>query len=293
MKGEHDSKPSPRAGMRDFRPTEISEEAFGEIAEKVLEKCGLDIGYYKDKCIKRRIAVRMRARGCRVGEEYLKVLKGDEGEFDSLLTTLTINVTQFFRNFSAFEKIREAVFPALFEKKAGEGDFSLRIWSVGCSSGEEPYTLAILLKEYFGEELREFSVEIVATDVDERMIERALQGNYDSKSVVEMPVHLRKKYFMEETGGRLSLAGDIKSMVTFRRKNILKKKMYKEEDLILCRNMLIYFTRDQQEKIILGFADSLNKNGILVLGKAETLVAESRKRFKSLCTRERIYEKIN
>ena len=279
--------------MRDFRPTEISEEAFEEITQEVLKKCGLDIGNYKDKCIKRRISVRMRARGCRVGEEYLAVLRGDEGEFDRLLTALTINVTQFFRNYSAFEKIRETVFPALFERKGDEGDSSLRIWSVGCSSGEEPYTLAIILKEYFGEELKRFSVEIKATDVDERMIENALKGEYDSKSVVEMPAHLVKKYFSEEKGGRIRLVDEIRKMVAFRRKNILEEKMYKEQDLVLCRNMLIYFTRDQQERIILGLADALNSGAYLILGKAETLVAESRKRFKSLCMRERIYEKIN
>ena len=127
--------------------TDISDDVFLDIRNLLFERSTLDINNYKDKCIKRRIAVRVRANGCKTAEEYVDLLNTRTSELENLLKTLTINVTQFFRNPFAFDKIRDDVFPIIFKNKADKQDSPLKIWSVGCSSGEEPYTLAIILKE--------------------------------------------------------------------------------------------------------------------------------------------------
>lgn len=273
--------------------TVISDDVFLDIRNLLFERSALDIGNYKDKCIKRRIAVRVRANGCKTGEEYVNLLTRRTSEFENLLKTLTINVTQFFRNPFAFDKIRNDIFPLIFKQKADQHDSPLKIWSVGCSSGEEPYTLAIILKEYFEKELRRFSASIVATDFDAEVIAKAREGIYPDKSLNEVPEKIKEKYFTSLNGGAFSIAPQIKNLVTFKRRNILQDDLHEKQDLIICRNMLIYFSREQQGAILDKLTKALNMDGFLILGKAETLVSNSRNNFKTISSRERIYQKIN
>ncbi|MDH3974524.1 MAG: protein-glutamate O-methyltransferase CheR [Deltaproteobacteria bacterium] len=263
------------------------------VRDIVLERGGLDIGNYKDKCIKRRIAVRIRARGCSSHEEYLKLLKSDERETDKLLNVLTINVTQFFRNIEVYEKVREIVFPSIFREREADKDEGIRVWSPGCSSGEEPYSVAIMLREYFRRELGQYPLSIMATDFDRKMIKKGRDGIYHEKSMEEMPPQLKEKYFSPLESGLFLVDKKIRDMVAFKRKNILEENMYGDMDLVVCRNMLIYFSREQQNEVLLKLAKALKVGGYLVLGKAETLVSESRKIFDTVCTRERIYKKSN
>ena len=279
--------------MNNEATTIISDAAFLDIRNLLFERSTLDIANYKDKCIKRRIAVRVRANGCKTAEEYVNLLKRRTSETENLLKVLTINVTQFFRNPIAFDKIRNDVFPLIFKNKADKQDSPLKIWSVGCSSGEEPYTLAIILKEYFEKELKRFPASIVATDFDAEMIAKAREGIYQEKSLEEVPVHLKAKYFTPSKGGSFSVVPQIKNMVTFKRRNILQDDLHEKQDLIICRNMLIYFSREQQGAILDKLTKSLTMDGFLILGKAETLVSNSRKAFKSVSSRERIYQKTN
>jgi len=273
--------------------TVISDDVFLDIRNLLFERSTLDINNYKDKCIKRRIAVRVRANRCKTAEEYVDLLKRRTSELESLLKTLTINVTQFFRNPLAFDKMREDIFPLIFKKKAEEQNPPLKIWSVGCSSGEEPYTLAIILKEYFKKELMQFPAVIVATDFDAEVIAKAREGIYQEKSLEEVPVHLKEKYFVPLDRGNFSIVPQIKEMVTFKRRNILQDELHDKQDLIICRNMLIYFSREQQGAILDKLTKSLAMNGFLILGKAETLVSNSRNNFQTVSSRERIYKKIN
>ena len=272
--------------------TVISDDAFSDIRNLLFERSTLDINNYKDKCIKRRIAVRVRANGCKTAEEYVDLLKRRTSELENLLKTLTINVTQFFRNPFAFDKIRDEILPLIFKKKSGEENSSLKIWSVGCSSGEEPYSLAIILKEYFKKELMRFPAIIVATDFDTEVIEKAKEGVYQEKSLEEVPAHLKEKYFVPLGGGSFGIVPQIKEMVIFKRRNILQDDLHEKQDLIICRNMLIYFSREQQGVILDKLTNSLTMDGFLILGKAETLVSNSRNNFKTVSSRERIYKKI-
>lgn len=271
--------------------TGISEETFMGVRDIVFERGGLDIGNYKDKCIKRRIAVRIRARGCASHEEYLELLKSDEVETDKLLNVLTINVTQFFRNIDVYEKVKEIVLPSVFMEREADRDEGIRIWSLGCSSGEEPYSIAILLKEHFKRELSQYPLSIIATDFDKEMIKRGRDGIFHEKTMEEMPASFKEKYFTSLGNSLFLVDKKIRDMVTFKQKNILEENIYCDMDLIFCRNMLIYFSREQQSEILLKIARALKDGGYLVLGKAETLVSESRKIFDTICTRERIYKK--
>lgn len=258
------------------------------IRDIIFEKEGFDLDSYKDKCIQRRISLRVRTSGSKTPEEYLELLRRDDREVKRLLNALTINVTEFFRNHSTFDKLREVVFPDIFRMR--ERDGSLRIWSVGCASGEEPYSIAMILREHFPEELKRFSASIVATDVDEGILKKAEDAVYTRDRLTGVDTALRGKFF-EEDGDRYRLSPEIKRMVSFRREDIFHEKLHRDNDLIICRNLLIYFSKERQEWALKEFWKSLNPGGFLILGRAEILVGASRMMFSTVCPRERIYRK--
>ncbi len=288
MKHPDVEKFSSKAASWDAGIPDISADAFDMIGRMLKSLRGFNIAIYKDKCIRRRIAIRIRATRCLSAEEYCQLLVENEAEVDHLLKVLTIHVSQFYRNQSTFEKLRKDILPPLFARSEQEGGDWLKVWSVGCSSGEEPYTIALILKNFFGAETVRKKVSILATDVDAGIIEVARKGIYGAERIVEVPQPILKRFFRAHDG-TYHLAQEIKEMVTFRQGDLFYAGSYQESDLILCRNVLIYFERWQQEKIISGFADALRKGGILVLGKSEALFGESRKRFQTVCPVERIY----
>lgn len=269
----------------------LSDEAF-EIIRRILKNNkGFNLNSYKDKCIKRRIAIRIRATHSSSAEEYCELLVRDAGELDLLLKVLTIHVSHFFRNPPTFAKLQGEIFPYLFVRAADAQRATLNFWSVGCASGEEPYSLALILKESFAAEMARTKVSILATDVDEGILEVARKGTYGEERLAEVTPSLRKHWFALREG-KHQLVPEIRAMVDFRRGDLLERAPLPESDLILCRNVLIYLERQVQEKIIAGFADALGIGGILVLGKAETLVGTSRRRFQTVCPVERIYKVI-
>ncbi|MBF8250664.1 MAG: chemotaxis protein CheR [Deltaproteobacteria bacterium] len=274
--------------QRDTTAIHYSEVTFKAIRDILFEREGFDLDSYKDKCIQRRISFRLRTSGCKNTEEYIELLNKKEEEVKKLLNALTINVTEFFRNQSTFDKLKDIVFPDIFAAKGGSG--TVRIWSAGCASGEEPYTIAIILKEFFSEELKRFNIEITATDVDEGILKKAAEGHYKRDKLVGMVPGLMVRYFKED-GDKYRLSNDIKKMVSFRKEDIFQERLHREKDLIICRNLLIYFSRVKQEWVLNEFWKALNPGGFLILGRAEILVGESRKLFSSICPRERIYRK--
>jgi len=274
--------------QRDTAAIHYSEATFKAIRDILFEREGFDLDSYKDKCIQRRISFRIRTSGCKNAEEYIDLLNRKEEEVKKLLNALTINVTEFFRNQSTFDKLKDIVFPDIFAAKGGSG--TVRIWSAGCASGEEPYTIAIILKEFFSEELKRFNIEITATDVDEGILKKGTEGLYQRDKLVGMVPDLRVRYFKED-GDKYRLSNDIKKMVSLRKEDIFQERLNRDKDLIICRNLLIYFSREKQEWVLNEFWKALNPGGFLILGRAEILVGESRKLFSTICPRERIYRK--
>jgi len=274
--------------------------AFAEISDDELAEIGtilsmwrpFRISAYKDKCMKRRVAIRMRSTRCRTAADYCNLLRQSPLELDQLQKALTIHVSQFFRNPSMFEALRQEILPELYRRCKAERRERLRIWCLGCSSGEEPYSIAILLREYFSRELREVPTIIQGTDIDEDTIRAAGVAEFGEDRLKEISDELLSRYF-RQVGRLFRLVPEARQMVEFVRGDITATAGYMQSDLVLCRNTLIYFTRQDQEKILHGIADILPTGGILVLGKSETLPGDVRKRFETVCPQERIYRRTS
>lgn len=269
---------------------EISDEELAEIALILEMRRNFSMSAYKDKCMKRRVAIRMRSCCCYDAAAYCNLLQQNEHELDLLQKALTIHVSQFFRNPSTFEKLRTDVIPLLYRTSIENGK-PLRIWSLGCAGGEEAYSIAILLREYFTNEIRLAGTYINALDIDREIIQAAEKAEYLPERLKELPDVIRERYFRTENS-RMQLSNTIRNMVTFSQGDITMVGKYLPHDLVLCRNTLIYFCRPEQEKILNGIADILPPGGILVLGKSETLVGDVRRRFTAVCPVERIYRRI-
>lgn len=282
---------TPEADQRYPALAEISDDELAEVGTILSMWRPFRISAYKDKCMKRRVAIRMRSTRCSSAADYCNLLRQSPQELDLLQKALTIHVSQFFRNPSTFEKLRQEVFPELFHRCATDGSGSLIIWCLGCATGEEPYSLAILLREYFSRELKTTRTTIHGTDIDAETIRAARQAEYGEDRLKEVPAGLLARYF-QKSGQRYSLTPDVRQMVDFTRDDIAGTLVFLPSDLILCRNTLIYFTRPDQEKILHGIADILQPGGILVLGKSETLPGDVRRRFETVCPQERIYRRL-
>jgi len=269
---------------------EITDDELAEIGTILSMWRSINISAYKDKCMKRRVAIRMRSTRCRDAAEYCNLLRQSPQELDLLQKALTIHVSQFFRNPSMFVKLRDEVLPGLFSSCDKNGAGTLRFWCLGCAGGEEPYSLAILLREHFSKELRQVQTIILGTDIDAETIRAAQQAEYIEDRLKEVPAEIRDRYF-RQNGTRFRLVPELREMVTFLQGDITRTSEYTPSDLVVCRNTLIYFTRPDQEKILQGIADILPAGGILVLGKSETLVGEVRQRFEAVCPVERIYRR--
>lgn len=275
--------------VSDKSAIEVSDQEFARISKILQVNRDFKLEAYKDKCIRRRIAIRVRANHCASAKEYCDLLAADKNEIDLLLKVLTIHVSQFFRNLSTFEKLRDEIIPHLFATARQNREKSLRFLSLGCSSGEEPYSLALILAEHFYRDMLEIPVTIDATDVDAGILEAAAKATYPHDRLLETPLNFIEKYFNEEgIYYRLSLA--ITAMVNFSNSDIFNDHIYRSCNLILCRNVLIYFAREQQEKVLANIARSLGRNGFLVLGKSETILGSSRTHFQTVCPIERIYQ---
>lgn len=269
---------------------EITDEELSEISMILNMYRNFNMSVYKDKCMKRRVSIRMRSMRCRDAAEYCNLLRQSPLELDQLQKALTIHVSQFFRNPSMFEKLRAEVIPSLFAACLKSDRGTLRAWCLGCAGGEEPFSLALLFRERFSKEMRIVPTIIQGTDIDAQTLEFAQQAEYLEERIKEVSVELRERYF-RPNGQRFRLIPEIRQMVTFLQGDISNTAAYVPSDLIMCRNTLIYFTRPDQEKILHGIADILPAGGILVLGKSETLVGDVRRRFEAICPVERIYRR--
>jgi len=265
-----------------------SDEAFRALATKIGLR-GLDCLAYKPRCLRRRIAVRMRARGMHTYEDYHALLERDPEEYQRLLDTLTINVTRFYRNPEAWSGLVTRFLPELWQQRQGR----VRAWSAGCASGEEAYTLAIALAEaarLAGREAWLDRARIDATDIDRRSIELARRAVYDEEAFVEMPEGVRARYFQGRPPYRVP--EPIARLVKVREHDLTREPPPQPPyDVIVCRNTVIYFDRAMQERLFAAFVDALAPGGLLILGKVETLLGPARARLMLLDPRERFYRR--
>lgn len=265
------------------------EAGFRALTRKISLARGVCCDAYKDKCLRRRIAVRMRARGALTYEAYAALLDGDGQEYEKLLDALTINVTKFYRNAATWRALAHPHLAELWRARRGQ----LRVWSAGCASGEEPFTLAVLLAEAArraGEEAWLPRAAVDATDIDRESLDRTAAAAYEDAAFQEMPVELVRRYFTAESPRRP--IPTIRQLVHPLRHDLLRDLPPRPPyDLIVCRNVVIYFDRPTQERLFQAFAEALAPEGRLVLGKVETLFGPARERLALEDPRERIYRR--
>jgi chemotaxis protein methyltransferase CheR len=260
------------------------DKAFEKLKEAIFIKSGLDLNQYKENYLKRRLAIRMRSLQFNYYEEYLKYLQSNEHEYSLLLDKLTINVTQFFRDPETFEEVKKNILPDIIRN-------NIKIWSAGCSTGEEAYSIAIMLEEV-SENLGLFNCRynIIGTDIDEKALYKAKSGCYEGKTLDNLSNERKKKYF-DFDGKNYIIKENIKKKVEFLKFNIMEPFKKNYFDIIFCRNVIIYFTRELQNKVIGFFYDALKDNGFFIMGKTETMLLSFRNKFECLNIRERIFIK--
>ncbi|MEM0449575.1 MAG: protein-glutamate O-methyltransferase CheR [Methanomassiliicoccales archaeon] len=263
---------------------------FLELKRKILKECGLDCSQYKDSYLSRRFAIRMRARGASCYKDYLSILERNPEEYDALLNDLTINVTQFFRDPPVFKALEDEIIPILIYEKVMKDEGSIHIWSAGCSSGEEPYSVAMMISELLSDQAESFDIRILATDIDESILEKALEGKYHPKQLVSVPDNYINKYFIFD-GDFYRITDSIKDMVDFKKMDLISQSPKGCFDMILCRNVVIYFTRKMQETLYMKFYNFLREGGYFVMGNTETLLGEASKFFIPINSKGRIYKK--
>jgi chemotaxis methyl-accepting protein methylase len=266
------------------------EAAFLELTERISREAGLSLAGYKDKCLRRRIAVRMRACGAQTYAEYQAVLERDREEYQRLKDVITINVTRFYRNVETWNLVRTKLLPELCTPDRPE----LRAWSAGCSSGEEPYTLTMLIAEHLDTQGRADRLGLVtvdATDIDRQCLERAQAARYRREALADVPPALATRYF-EPQGDECRVIERVRSRVVVRSSDLcVDPPPGRNYQLILCRNVVIYFGRATQERVFQIFAEALAPGGFLVLGKVESLFGRARDSLTLLDPRERIYRR--
>ena len=254
-----------------------------------LESRGFDCNNYKDSIIHRKIESQMRKVGLTDYDDYLGALNMDEHLYEELIDALTTNFTEFFRDISVFQKFSSNILPEIIAQKEKRKGRILRVWSAGCSSCEEPYSIAILLKELLSNE--DYIISITATDIDNKSLQRARKAEYTKEHVKNILLWGMDNHFTH-IGEKYTVKPDIKKTVRVLKHDMLKQEPFTHFDVIFCRNVLIYFTTDAQEKVMSHFYKALNKNGYLILGSAETMHKDFLRKFKLIDLKNRIYKKI-
>lgn len=268
--------------------TSDTDLALESLLTKIRRERGLDCSQYKPSFLKRRLAVRLRARGVESYSAYTPLL--DEAEYDRLFDALTINLTHFFRDATTYAAVRDQVLRPMLGAKERRGQRRFQAWSAGCASGEEPYSLGILLHQLLGPRIADWQIRILATDLDERRLEQARAGVYGPFSFRGTQWPDLDRFFVA-TGEGYAVVPEVKALVRFRRHDLISEGPPGRYDLILCRNVLIYFTRAQQMRLLAGFHRALKAEGVLILGKTEILPAEVAGLFETVDLREHIYRK--
>ena len=229
----------------------------------VYELTKIDLNAYKEKQMKRRIDTLISKNNVQGYDKYVQVLKTDKVRFEEFVNYLTINVSEFYRNPDQWVLLDKEIIPELV-KKFGK---NLKIWSAACSTGDEPYSLVMALSRHIPLN----QIRIIATDIDKQVIEKAKVGLYSEKSIASVPEDLKKKYFTK-IGPSYQIADEIKARVTFKQHNLLKDPYEKDCHLIVCRNVLIYFTEEAKEDIFCKYNQSLAKGGLLFIGSTEQIM---------------------
>ncbi len=229
----------------------------------VFSMTSIDLNSYKEKQMKRRIDTLISKTGINEYDKYIQLLKTDKVKFEEFVNYLTINVSEFYRNADQWKIMDEQIIPELIERFGK----NLKIWSAACSTGDEPYSLVMALSRHIP--LKQ--IKIIATDIDKQVLAKAKVGLYHEKSIASVPEDYKKKYFTQ-IGQSYQIATEIKERVEFLEHNLLKDVYPSDCHLIVCRNVLIYFTEEAKEEIYRKFHNAIKPDGLLFIGSTEQIM---------------------
>jgi len=269
----------------------LSDKELGALAQKIERERDFDCGQFRQSYFRRRVTSRLRASGAGDLGAYIRLLDTSGDEWTKLIATLTVNVTEFFRDRSTWEFLRREIGPQLLAKKQRRGQSFVRIWSAGCSSGQEPYSLAMLFSELAGSDPRSLAaVRITATDYDRDCLAKAKAGLYSENEMAGLSRGQLARFTSSEPDG-VRMARGLRTMVRFQHLDLFSSVEQRMMDMVLCRNVLMYFTQEQQVLVLKKFALALNPGGLLILGKSEKLKPELYDEFVHVSLAERVYRK--
>ena len=281
------TQPEPIESLPTFTSQPERDPAFDDLLIYLRQSHGFCFAAYKPASLMRRIGLRMQQVRIRSYRDYTAYLQANPDEFGALFSTIEINVTNFFRDPPAWEYLVTDIIPRILSLKSA--DEPIKVWSAGCASGEEPYSLAIAFAEALGMDEYQKRVRIFASDIDAEALHQARQGYYSERQMADLPVPLRERYFEPARYG-YSVRLDLRSRLIFFRHNLLADAPMSNIDLLLCRNALIYFNHDGQTKTFVRFYFSLNQTGILFLGNSEAL-PQGNELFKPLSVKHHMLSK--
>lgn len=270
----------------------IEEHDLKVLIQKIERDRGLDCRKYRFSYVKRRVQSRLFGSQVKTFPEYLTLLDKSTEEYNRLIDTLTVNVTKFFRDKGVFKAFETRVAPKLVEAKSERKQAVIRVWSAGCSSGEETYSIAMILKEKI-KDGTDWIVSVYGTDIDKQRLDRARKAVYPREALADIPPQYRAQYVISSNSSNdtFSIDPEIRSMTRFWYSDMFEPLHFKFLDMIFCRNVFIYFDREQQSELYNKFYQSLNVGGYLVIGSAEKLLGDKTELFKSIGSRC-IYRKI-
>jgi chemotaxis protein methyltransferase CheR len=249
-------------------------EGYELFKTQIFRKTGIDLSLYKERQMKRRIESLIKRNGKDTFEEYFELLNRNKEVFDEFINYMTINVSEFYRNIQQWDMLKAEIIPMLLKRKT-----TLKIWSAACSTGEEPYTLAMVLSHFFPLA----NIKILAVDIDKEAINKAKNGVYTAKSIENVPTEFKTKYFTK-VGEAYKISDDIKRCVDYRQMNLLSDEYPKGMDLIVCRNVMIYFTEEAKDGMYHKFNGALDQGGVLFVGSTEQIIVPKKFNFTPIKT---------
>jgi two-component system CheB/CheR fusion protein len=270
--------------------SEDRKKTFSALLHKISNERGLDLRNYHTDILKRRIALRLQHNNIPSYSKYMEFLTKNPKEYDRLFETLCINVSEFFRDTPVWVTV-QYLFENLIAAKIKNKQNSIRLWSAGCANGEEPYSLAIALKEALRGIPQISRVEIIATDVDKACLNFAQKAVYSKENLKNISPKLLARYF-EISEGKFCLRDEIKTLVNFDYLDLTSQQYPKDIDVLTCRNVFIYFNRRLQKQILDKFCECLVSDGYLVMGKSESLGAEYEYCLEAVDVNARIFRKF-
>ena len=241
----------------------LETDNYEKFKKDILQLAGIDLNSYKEKQMRRRINTLITKNNVKTYNDYVALIKKDKEKFDQFINFLTINVSEFYRNPDQWKILEGQVFPELI-KKFGK---NLKIWSAACSTGDEPYSLVMALSR----QVPLANIKIIATDIDNQVLDTARMGLYNEKSIASVPDDLKKKYFTK-VGSSYQISDEIEKRVEFKKHDLLKDPYPSGCNLIVCRNVVIYFTEEAKDVIYQKFHKALQPGGVLFIGSTEQIM---------------------